>query len=164
MTKALARAIKQRKPFASPETEIVLSLRHLAARVMEPWARHLKATAHLSLSQYNVLRILRGAHPTRLPSSEISERMVARDPDVTRLVDKLAERGLVHRVRHQTDRRVVEVGITDDGLALLAKLDPAVKAFPKAMLSRMGAQQLDRLNDLLQDLLGNLGTFDPQVK
>jgi len=164
VTKALARALKQRKPFASPEEEIVLSVRHLATRIMEPWGRYLKTTAQLSLSQYNVLRILRGAHPTRLPSSDISERMIARDPDVTRLVDRLAERELVYRVRHQTDRRVVEVGITDDGLELLATLDPAVKAFPKAMLSRVGARQLDQLNELLQNLLGNLGTFDIRTK
>ena len=118
MKPPVARALKQTSAFASPEQHVVLGLRVLTARLLEPWEKFLKTTAGLTSSQYNVLRILRGSHPTRLPCSEISERMIARDPDVTRLVDRLGASGLVERVRAEHDRRVVEVGITPKGIAL----------------------------------------------
>ena len=159
MVETLAEALKKTKPFASREEEVVLALQHVAARVIEPWALFLKAKAQLTPSQYNVLRILRGARPARLPSSEIGRRLVARDPDVTRLVDRLADRGLVDRVRESRDRRVVEVGITAEGLAVLKQLDPAVLRFPKAMLGRVGAKRVGQLAVLLQDVLASLGTF-----
>jgi DNA-binding MarR family transcriptional regulator len=106
-----------------------------------------------------VLRILRGAQPSRLACSDIADRMVARDPDVTRLVDRLADRDLVDRVRDQKDRRVVHVGITRTGLSLLKDLDPAVERFPRAMLARLGTKRLDQLGSLLEAVLENLGTF-----
>jgi DNA-binding MarR family transcriptional regulator len=159
VTKALAEALKQAKPFESREEEVVLALQHVAARLMEPWAAFLKSTAQLTPSQYNILRILRGAQPSRLACGEISQRMVARDPDVTRLLDRLADRGLVDRVRDRRDRRVVEVGITKAGLAVLRQLDPAVERFPKAMLSHLGPKRIEQLAVLLQDLLSSLGTF-----
>lgn len=137
----------------------MLALQHVATRLMEPWAIYLKGTAQLTLSQYNVLRILRGARPSRLASSEIGRRLVARDPDVTRLVDRLVERGLADRAREGRDRRVVEVGITREGLGLLKQLDPAVQRFPKAMLAGLGAKRLDQLAVLLQETLTSLGTF-----
>jgi DNA-binding MarR family transcriptional regulator len=159
MTESLAEALRQTKPFASREEEVVLAVQHLTARLFEPWAIFLKSEAQLTPSQYNVLRILRGAHPSRLPSKEIGHRLVARDPDVTRLVDRLADRGLVDRMRDGRDRRVVEVGITKAGLNVLKQLDPAVARFPKAMLSRLGPKRVDQLAALLQDVLSSLGTF-----
>jgi DNA-binding MarR family transcriptional regulator len=165
MSRSLADALKQAKPFDSREEEVVLALQHVAARLIEPWAIYLKSTAQLTPSQYNVLRILRGARPSRLASSEIGRRLVARDPDVTRLVDRLAERGLVDRVREGRDRRVVEVGITREGLAVLKQLDPAVQRYPRAMLTRLGAKRVDQLAVLLQDVLSSLGSFpDPEGK
>ncbi|HXH25546.1 MAG TPA: MarR family transcriptional regulator [Vicinamibacterales bacterium] len=155
----LAEALKQTRPFASREEEVVLALQHLAARVTEPWALFLKATAQLTVSQYNVLRILRGAHPSRLTCGEISQRMVARDPDVTRLVDRLEARGLVDRARDTRDRRVVGVGITRAGLAVLKQLDPAVERYPRAMLSRLGPRRVEQLAVLLRAVLSSLGTF-----
>ena len=92
-------------------------MRIAAARIIEPWEKFLKATAELTPNQYNVLRILRGSHPTRLPCGDIAERMIARDPDITRLVDRLSRRGLVTRVRGRRDRRVVEVGDHGEGTA-----------------------------------------------
>jgi DNA-binding MarR family transcriptional regulator len=145
VVETLAEALKKSKPFASREEEVVLALQHVAARVIEPWALFLKSQAQLTPSQYNVLRILRGARPARLPTSEIGRRLVARDPDVTRLVDRLADRSLVDRVRDRRDRRVVEVGITADGLAVLKQLDPAVQRFPRAMLRRVGAKRVGQL-------------------
>jgi len=159
VAKTLAEALKQTKPFDSKEEEVVLALQHTAARIIEPWAKFLKTTAGLTGSQYNVLRILRGAHPARLTCTDISARMIARDPDVTRLVDRLLEGGLVDRAREQRDRRVVEVGITAAGLAVLAKLDPAVKAFPKAVIGHLGQKRLKQLGALLQDVLSSARTF-----
>jgi DNA-binding MarR family transcriptional regulator len=164
MAATLAEALKQTKPFESREEEVVLALQHTAARLIEPWALFLKSTAQLTVSQYNVLRILRGAHPSRLACTEISQRMVARDPDVTRLLDRLAARGLIERVRDRRDRRVVEVGITRAGLAALKQLDPAVERFPRAMLSRLGPKRLEQLATLLRDVLSSLGTFPEDTK
>ncbi len=161
MSETFASVLKQTKPFASREEEVVLALQHTAARVIEPWARVLKSRFQLTLSQYNVLRILRGARPTRLACREISDRMVARDPDITRLVDRLADRGLVDRVRERNDRRVVEVGITEAGLAVLQQLDDDVERFPKAVIGHLGARRLEQLGTLLQDVLTNIGTLPP---
>ncbi|MBY0491142.1 MAG: MarR family transcriptional regulator [Gemmatimonadaceae bacterium] len=159
MRHEVAKALKQRRKFDSIDQEVVLSLRMLANRILEPWEKFLKAEADLSVSQFNVLRILRGSHPERLPSSEIGTRMVARDPDVTRLVDRLSTRGLVVRERSASDRRVVEVGITDAGLALLAQLDPHAKRMPKALVGGLGKTKLIALRALLDELLQKFGTF-----
>src|SRR5258708_31105428 len=105
MSGAVARELKQTAPFASVEQEVLLGLRMAASRSLDPWARFLKTSADLTVPQYNVLRILRGSHPTRLTSSDVGERMIARDPDVTRLVDRLVTRGLVARLRNRQDRR-----------------------------------------------------------
>jgi DNA-binding MarR family transcriptional regulator len=159
MTGVVAHALKQRKPFSSPEQEILLGLRIAAARVVEPWARFLKTTAHVTTHQYNVLRILRGSHPGRLACSDIAERMIDHDPDVTRLVDRLATRGLVKRSRSRQDRRVVEVAITDQGLALLHGLDAHVLRMPKALLGHLGVERAGQLRRLLEAVIADLGTF-----
>jgi DNA-binding MarR family transcriptional regulator len=153
----VARVLRQEKPFTSDEEEVLLGLQIAASRVMEPWSAFLKATAQLTTSQYNVLRILRGSHPTRVPCSEIVERMIARDPDVTRLVDRLARRGFVDRIRSRTDRRVVQVGITAKGLALLESLDSAVGRLPKEMLGHLGRGKLKQLGSLLEAVIARPG-------
>jgi DNA-binding MarR family transcriptional regulator len=153
--RTIHRAIKQTKPFGSIEDEVHVALHYVASRFLERMSQLLKTEARVTVSQYNVLRILRGAHPMRLPSSEISNRMVARDPDITRLVDRLAARGLVDRERNDRDRRVVEVGITKQGLALLKKLDPSMADLPKALLGHLGAEKLEQLADLLDAVLRN---------
>ena len=159
MAGIVARELKQKSAFASPEQEVLLALRLAAARVVEPWAAFLKTTAGLSNSQYNVLRILRGSHPTRLTCSEIGERMIARDPDVTRVVDRLTARRLVARARSSRDRRVVEVGITEAGLALLHDLDAHVQRMPRALLGHLGPARLRRLKALLETVIADVGTF-----
>lgn len=153
MAETLAQALKQTKPFNSKEEEIILALQHTAARVLEPWARLLKTRCQLTASQYNVLRILRGAHPTRLACREIGDRMIARDPDITRLLDRLADRGLIDRSRDRGDRRIVEVGITEAGLALLDELDADVAQFPQKIIGQLGPRRLEQLGTLLQDVL-----------
>jgi len=159
MASFVASELKQQKPFASPEQEILLGLRMAAARVVEPWERFLKATAQLTPNQYNVLRILRGSHPVRLACSDIAERMIERDPDVTRLVDRLETRGLVKRTRSRQDRRVVEVGITDKGLTAVRGLDVHVKRLPKALLGHLGVERSRQLATLLDAVISDLGTF-----
>jgi DNA-binding MarR family transcriptional regulator len=153
MVETLARALKQTRPFSSKEEEVILALQHTAARVIEPWVRLLKAKCQLTASQYNVLRILRGAHPTRLACREIGDRMIARDPDITRLLDRLADRGLIDRSRDRGDRRIVEVGITQAGLALLEQLDADVEQFPQKIIGQLGPKRLEQLATLLQDVL-----------
>lgn len=159
MTGVVARELKQQKPFASPEQEILLGLRMAAARVVEPWARFLKTTAQLTTHQYNVLRILRGSHPAKLACSDIGQRMIERDPDITRLVDRLETRGLVKRSRSRQDRRVVEVGITDKGLVLVRGLDAHVQRMPKALLGHLSVERLGQLRSLLEAVISDLGTF-----
>jgi len=159
MASVVASELKQQKPFASPEQEILLGLRMAAARVVEPWERFLKATAQLTPNQYNVLRILRGSHPVRLACSDIAERMIERDPDVTRLVDRLETRGLVKRTRSRQDRRVVEVGITDKGLTAVRALDVHVRRLPKALLGHLGVERSRQLATLLDAVISDLGTF-----
>ena len=159
MSGIVARELKQVKPFSSPEQEILLGLLMAAARVAEPWTKFLKTTAELTNNQYNVLRILRGSHPARLPCTDIAERMIDRDPDVTRLIDRLEKRGLVRRLRSRRDRRVVEVGITDKGLVLVRALDAHVLRMPRALLGHLGVARLRQLGSLLEVVISDLGTF-----
>ena len=159
MTGAIAGALKQHSKFNSREQEVLLGLRIATARILGPWERFLKATADLTPNQYNVLRILRGSHPTRLACGEIADRMISRDPDITRLVDRLSARELVDRVRSERDRRVVEVGITSKGRAILRDLDVHADQMPKAMLGRLGPKKLAQLAGLLEHVLQEMGTF-----
>jgi len=159
MSSVVAGQLKQKAGFASPEQEVLLGLRMAASRVLEPWATFLRTSAKLTVAQYNVLRILRGSHPQRLTASEVGERMVARDPDVTQLVDRLVKRGLVTRVRGRQDRRVVEVGVTDKGLEVLKELDVHAQKMPKALLGHLGKARLRELADLLDALIAGIGTY-----
>ena len=159
MAGVVARELKQQRKFSSREQEIFLGLRVVAARIVEPWEKFLKATAELTPNQYNVLRILRGSDPARLACSDIADRMIARDPDVTRLIDRLSRRGLVARVRGRQDRRVVEVAITDKGREVLRSLDPHVNRMPQAMIGHLGKRKLEQLGQLLEHVISGLGTF-----
>ena len=159
VTTTIAKQIRQKSPFSSPEQEALLGLRMAAARLLVPWTQFLKTKADLSTSQYNVLRILRGSRSSGLTCGEIGERTIARDPDVTRLVDRLARRGLVKRTRSETDRRVVQVDITQKGLDLLRELDPHVQRMPRALLGHVSQARLHQLSKLLAEVLEGMGTF-----
>jgi len=102
----------------------------------------------LSATQYNVLRILRGA-PEGLACGEIAGRMITRDPDVTRLLDRLEKRGLISRDRETKDRRTVMARITPEGLALLSRLDEPVQAAHRKQLGHLGRERLRTLVKLL---------------
>ena len=159
MSKSFARQIRQTRPFASPEQEALLAIRRTAASLLAPWEKFLKAKFGLSTSLFNVLRILRGSHPTALTCSEIGARAIARDPDITRLVDQLSARGLVTRARSQTDRRVVKVSITTKGLDLLQELDPHSQRMPRALIGHVNAAKLRQLTALLSEVLDGMGTY-----
>ncbi len=157
MTGTIAEVLKQAKPFGSPEQEAMLGLLLVAARLNEPWVKALKNTGNLTGSQYNVLRILRGSHPARLACRDIASRMIDRDPDVTRLLDRLEKQGLASRARSRTDRRVVETGITVKGLQLLGSLDPEAQRMPKVLLGHLGANRLRQLTRLLEAVITESG-------
>jgi len=159
MSPSIRRHIEQKRAFESPEQEVVLAVRMVAARILAPWERFLASEAGLTASQYNVLRILRGSHPHPLTAGTIGERSIAHDPDVTRLVDRLADRGLVKRARSEADRRVVEVEITGKGLDLLRVLDPHARRMPRALVGHVESKKLQQLAKLLADVLDGMGTY-----
>ena len=104
----------------------------------------------LSSNQYNVLRILRGA-PEGLACGEIGSRMISRDPDITRLLDRLEKRGLISRCREAKDRRTVLTRISPEGLKLLARLDEPVQQAHREQLGHLGRERLKALTELLRD-------------
>src|SRR2546422_8028897 len=112
---------RPRRPARGLENEVFLNLLRTTDALLRDVEQILKAV-ELSHTQYNVLRILRGAGRQGLACQEIGERMLTRDPDITRLLDRLEARALVGRARGRPDRRVVELGITPAGFAILREL------------------------------------------
>jgi DNA-binding MarR family transcriptional regulator len=139
--------IKKRDAFERAEEEALLNLSRtndvLASEFSSLFREH-----RLSASQYNALRILRG-EGSPLPCLEVAARMITRLPDITRLVDRLEEAGLVERTRCTEDRRVVWVGITDKGREVLAGLDPPVRDLNTRLLGHLSPAELAELNRLL---------------
>lgn len=144
--------IRQTRPFRSLEEEVYIAIRLTAQVLDQPWARHLKRTEGISPSQYNLLRILRGAGAEGRTMSEIAERMINRDPDVTRLADRTVRLGLARRVRDAEDRRVVKLFLTEKGRLMLGRLDDAVALFLKQALGALGPKRLRALRDLLGEV------------
>jgi DNA-binding MarR family transcriptional regulator len=145
--KAAVRSDKENRRIGSPEETVFLELMRTTDMLSRGLAGILK-NEDLSSTQYNVLRILRGA-PDGLPCGEIASRMISRDPDVTRLLDRLEKRKLISRCRETKDRRTVMVRITADGLQLLARLDEPVQAGHRRQLGHLGRERLRSLTDLL---------------
>ena len=136
-------------PRGAREEAAFVSLLHatdrLQRRIVELFKRE-----DLSLTQYNVLRILRGAGAGGLSCGEVAARMITRDPDITRLLDRLERRGLVVRTREARDRRVVRTRITNSGLELLTRLDEPVRGLHLEQLGHLGARRLSELVGLLE--------------
>jgi DNA-binding MarR family transcriptional regulator len=138
----------ERRRADCPEEATFLNLMRTTDILSRGLVKVLK-TEGLSATQYNVLRILRGAR-AGLACGEIAARMITRDPDITRLLDRLEKRSLISRSRETMDRRTVMTRITADGLKLLARLDKPVGDFHRKQLTHMGRKRLRVLTDLLR--------------
>jgi len=147
-THSLQQEIQQTRPFRSEAQEAALSLLRTASVVSRRIARVVEPEG-LSLAQYNVLRILRGAGPDGLPTLAIRDRMIDEGSTVTRLLDKLEVAGLVTRDRSRPDRRQVLCRITQAGLDLLTQLDPAVDAADESVSGTLSDGERLTLIELL---------------
>ncbi|MDX1944522.1 MAG: MarR family transcriptional regulator [Pirellulaceae bacterium] len=135
--------------FDSPQQEAYLSLWRTYDR-LRMHEDELFARYDLTAQQYNALRLLKAEQPARLPTLALASRLVSHAPDITRLLDRLEERGLVVRERLADNRRVVQVGITEAGLALLKQLDQPVRQCHQRQLGHLSATQIQSLVDLLR--------------
>jgi len=142
-------AIKQTKPFSSVSQEGILALFLTADAVRRTFAQLIEEHVGLTLQQYNVLRILRGAGEQGLPTLEIPERMIEQAPGITRLVDRLEKKKWVERERSREDRRQVICRITKSGLALLARVDKQVDGKDEEILSMLSQKETRVLIELL---------------
>ena len=142
---APAPAPPRRRP--CPEETVLIELLRTADELSRPLVRLLKKDA-VSTTQYNVLRILRGS-PQGLACRDIGGRMISRDPDITRLLDRLEQRGLIARCRENPDRRQVMTRITPQGLELLDRLDAPMTALHRRQLGHLGPKRLQTLTELL---------------
>jgi len=147
MTTGVQQARKVRRE-ASPEEAAFLELLRTTDQLSRELVPLLKAE-QLSPTQYNVLRILRGALEG-LPCGEIGQRMITRDPDITRLLDRLEKRGLIARWRDVKDRRMVLARITPEGLKMLDRLDEPVQEGHRKQLRHLGRERLKALCELLR--------------
>jgi DNA-binding MarR family transcriptional regulator len=131
----------------SPEEAVFIDLLR-TCDLLSRGAAHVLKSEDLSPNQYNVLRILRGS-PEGLPCGEIANRMITRDPDITRLLDRLEKRELISRCRETKDRRMVMTRITPEGLKVLARLDQPVQEIHRTQLGHLGRERLLALRELL---------------
>jgi DNA-binding MarR family transcriptional regulator len=153
MPRGLQAELKQKTPFTSREQEAYLSLLRTADALetrVEAWLKEFGLTG----TQYNALRILRGAGPEGLACREIGGRMITHDPDITRLLNRLEDRGLVERTRARNDRRVIYGKITAAGLKLLREMDAPIEKHGREMLRHVGQERLKQLIDLLELVRG----------
>ena len=148
MTPALRDELRQRKPFRSLEQEAHLNIVRTAAVLADAFEQMLKP-AGITGAQYNVLRILRGAEGDGLCRNELRDRLLTRMPDVTRLLDRMEEAGLVARARDADDRRLVTTRITARGRRVVDELDAAVAKEHRLRLGHLDADQLGTLIELL---------------
>jgi DNA-binding MarR family transcriptional regulator len=136
--------IKQTKPFDSPLEELGLNILRTASALSYRGSEALKPYG-ITTTQYNVLRILRGAGVSGLPCGAIAERMITQDSDITRLLDRLTRMDLVERGRMEEDRRVVANRLTAAGAELLARLDPVVRQLHQDQLGHLDAAAISAL-------------------
>ncbi len=137
------------RPFNTLAEEVLMGLIRTTWQVTSR-VNTVYASAGLTPSQYNVLRILRGSLGGPLSCTEIGERMVTRDSDLTRILDGLKRRCLISRRRSKKDGRRIENHLADAGLALLATLDRPLVAIVGEQFDHLGPDQLERLADLLE--------------
>jgi len=149
MAVKIQKELKQTKPSGCREEEIFLNIQRTAELLSWGINETLK-NVELTPTQYNVLRILRGAGQAGVSCSEVGERMVTKDSDITRLLDRLESRGLISREREAKDRRVIITRITDEGSSVLKELDEPIIECHRQQLGHLGSKQLVSLSKLLE--------------
>jgi DNA-binding MarR family transcriptional regulator len=149
MTTIPPRPSRAHRRFDSPEQEAFLSLWRTYDR-LRALEEELFGRYGLTPQQYNALRLLRGEHPHKVRTLDLASRLVSRAPDITRLLDKLEQRGLVERDRPTDNRRVVRIGITEAGLALLKELSEPVRECHARQLGHLSRKDLQGLTALLR--------------
>jgi DNA-binding MarR family transcriptional regulator len=141
--------IAQERPFASLEEEALLNLLRTSDCLNR--AFHLKTRDWgVTSTQYNVLRILRGAHPKGLTCAAIGSRMITAEPDITRLLARLKALKLIRQRRDTQDRRSVRTEISEAGLSLLKEMDPVILRLPGELLGGLSSTELAELIRLLE--------------
>ncbi len=145
----LKQEIAQQRPFASLEEEALLNLLRTSDCLSRAF-HHKTRDWGLTSTQYNVLRILRGAHPEGLTCAELGSRMITAEPDITRLLARLKASKLVRQKRNTEDRRVVWTRISAAGLLLLQEMDPTILAAPAELLGGLSPAELAELIRLLE--------------
>jgi DNA-binding MarR family transcriptional regulator len=141
--------ILQEKAFSSAEEEALLNLMRTADSLHRAFQRKTRDWG-VTQTQYNVLRILRGAEPQGLPCAAIGERMITAEPDITRLLARLKGMKLIRQHRDKQDRRVVWTRISEAGLALLKEMDPTIERVPLELLGHMNGKDLAELVRLVE--------------
>lgn len=159
MGEILRQRIKQTVPFDDRAQEAMLNLFVASAHVRRRVERVCQQY-DLQFSHHNVLRILRGVHPNGHPRCEIIERMLDPSPDVTRLIDKLVDRGLVRRSQSEEDRRMTIHTITEDGLALLDEMGPEIQAVQSWFDRRVSDRDLRHLSRICEGIYAAVETDD----
>jgi DNA-binding MarR family transcriptional regulator len=158
----LLQELHKSTPFESVQQELILNVLRTADHFSRSFEELLRPY-NLSSPQYNVLRILRGvtstdslrgvkAEPQGIPCKCISEKMITRDPDITRLLDRLEARNLITRQRDGKDRRVVYTRITEEGLRVLAELDQLVLDFHIQALAHMSEETMLQMIEQLEGI------------
>lgn len=146
----MSSAVRSRRSVLPLEEEVFVSMQRTADWLLQGVEQLLKEQG-LSPAQYNVLRILRGAGPAGQSCREIARHMVTRDPDMTRLLDRMEKRGLIGRERQKIDRRVVTTRVTPAGLKLLKTLDQPVREYHRRRFRHISAARLKSLAQLLEE-------------
>lgn len=139
------------RPGIHVEDQLFIAILKTADLLAQQAEQVIKA-AGLTPAQYNVLRILRGAEPQGLPCRALGDRMISRDPDMTRLLDRLEKQGYITRERQKDDRRVIKTRITAGGLKQLKKLDQPVHQVHQGQFRHMSVARLKQLGELLQEV------------
>jgi DNA-binding MarR family transcriptional regulator len=150
MGEILKKRLKQQK-FSSVEQEGLLNL-FIASNYLHSKLDTICNQFKITLAQFNVLRILKGAYPNGYPRGEIIRRMVEPSPDVTRLIDRLVKDGFVERYNTKEDRRLSLARITKKGIHLLSKINPDVDKFISDYSSSLSKSEKEILSNLLEKL------------
>lgn len=149
--KGIREELKQTKPFFSAAQEAFLSIQRTADTLSQKFEQFLKPW-EISGTQYNVLRILRGAGPEGLRCGDIGERMIAHDPDITRLLDRMEKAGWIQRARDTSDRRVVLTHINRRGLDLLKQIDKPIEQFTQELGRHIPEKRFRELIEILDEI------------